>query len=556
MIGFVKKNKLIFSILLLLFGIKILSNWLLLAENGDTYDFFKIAYFFQNYNLDYASKRMPLLPLLLTPFPSHYFVAIGRVWINIFYFLTVVLAYKYFYSLVSNKVIRLKSNKEISKEFISFLFAAVIATNILIFENSYYILADTIFLFFNVLYLYMIRKDGLDKPFLLALISALAFYTRPEGMILFLITGLLYLIALIKNKANVKSERLKVKQILLQAIIYGVIGLVLIAPYFLRNYYYYNSFFYSGYLEDEAGFLFDKVTIMQRFSNFLYAVGGVWLLPTLYILFKSWDNKFRISNLGFRILNVDLHKSFLPEALVFIVYSLALFIWGPYPRLYTIPTFLALTLVYYLLANIQKIKIKWQDIIIVAILTSVSILFYVYAVQFLDQTDYGYRKVGKAAAIILSLPMILYFYLYHIQKISKKTLIVLFTVTLILINLVIFVDKFRITRYKYYTIKQATLDYIEQYSKEGNLGYDSLSDVETWYLRDFNGTYDFIKTGLPMSTWAKENNIKYLISTEEGNFNDKIADFGKLDENNSTVVKRYKSPFFPGETILIRIDKY
>lgn len=570
MLGQIKKYKLIVLLVLLLFGVKLAINSLLLAENGDTYDFFKIAYFLQQFNLDYASKRMPFLPLLLTPFPSQYFVEVGRFWINIFYFLTVVFSYKYFY-LLSDKSKFLKSKvfKVKFRNFYSLCFSLVIATNILIFENSFYILADTIFLFFNVLYLYSIKKYGLNKPIIIAVISALAFYTRPEGAILFVITGVLYCLKII-SKTTLPDSKFTIfnfqfsKQTSINALLFVVLGLILIAPYFLRNYYYYDSFFYSGYLEDEAGFLFDSATIMLRFSNFLYAVGGIWLLPTLYILFRSWDNKKfgrcevptyreKLEVGSFKLIK----NNFTPEILVFLLYSFTLFIWGPYPRLYTIPTFLTLTMVYYLLASISKIKVRWFDVASVVVLTCVSIMFYVYTVQFLDQTDYGYRKVGKALAIVLSLPMIGYFYLYTLSKISKKTLLILFTVTLVVINLFIFVDKFRITRYKYYTIKQATLFAIQPgVSLENNVYYSSGSGLETWYLKDFEQRY-FYKGSTDSQTFinnAKQNNVKLYITTEEMGYKDNLSNIS-TEKVSGKVIKVFKSPFFPGETKVIELSK-
>lgn len=570
MIDLVKKHKLIIIIFVVLFTLKLVSNWLLLAENGDTYDFFKIAYFLQNYNLDYASKRMPFLPILLAPFPFKYFVTVGRIWINIFYFFTLIFSYKYFY---------LISNKQVNQKFVSILFALVIATNILIFENSFYILADTIFLFFNIYYLYLIKKHGLNKPFLLALIATLAFYTRPEGAVLFVITLVLYCIKILSEVIKKVSYPLPLsvtttnstiynlkffKKIFLNTTVFGFVGLVLIAPYFLRNYYYYGSIFYSGYFKDEAGFLFDKVTLMLRISNFLYAVGGVWLLPTLYILFKSWGaehkiwhNKvFKISSLGFKVCVGRLNKfKFLPEILVFLAYSLILFIWGPYPRLYTIPTFLILTLTYYLLTSVKKLSIKWFDVFVVLILIGVSTLFYLYIVQFLNQTDFGYRKIGKATAVVFSLPVIMYFYLYSIKKISKKSLITVFTASVILINMFIFIDKFRITRYKYYTIKQAILFATQPKFLGSNIYYSSGSGLETWYLKDFDQRY-FYKGSIEPQTFineATENNVTLYITTEEMGYKDNLSNVS-TKKVSGKIIKIYKSPFFPGETKVIRLS--
>ncbi|PIR43584.1 hypothetical protein COV24_02045 [candidate division WWE3 bacterium CG10_big_fil_rev_8_21_14_0_10_32_10] len=536
--NFKEHNSYLYIILIaiILFGTKLVLNNLLLAENGDTYDFFKVGYFIKHGNWDYTSKRMPLLPIFLSFFNPEYFVNAGRVIINTFYFLSVFVFYKY-----SNIILKEKVGNTI-KEIItsnSFLVTLIFAFNLVIFENSFYILADTPFLFFNILFLYVFRKyESFNKAsqdvqdILLALIAGLSFYTRPEGLLLFVAYGTYLLI----NK--------KIKQLLK----FGILGFILITPYFIRNILIYNKILYSGYLSDEAGFIFNIQTILLRISNFFFGIGGIWLIPVLYVLFAiTRKNKgFSIKKYGVDSLNI--------ETLLFVFYSLVLLAWGPYVRLYTIPISLIIIFAFLKIKEINMSTVSKSNWLIASFLVLSSILFYIIVLQKYDQTDLGYRKIGKIMSLLLSFPVIFAFYFFSINKLSKKYFLIVFSILIIIINIVVFTEKFIITRYKYSTLKKATEYYMENYKNNGNLGYDSGSDVETWYTRDFEKKNNYLKSGEDFFKWAKNRNIKYIVTTQEMGHNDKFIDYIKWNELKHKVLKEYQSPFFYGKTKLIEIE--
>jgi hypothetical protein len=522
---FIKTHKYLFLLVILLFVAKLYINSFLLAENGDTYDFFKIAYFLQNFNLDYQSKRMLFLPFLMAPFPSDYFVSIGRVWINLFYVCSVAIFYFYIKNVLGSK----KDN------LVSVCATLVFAFNIIIFENSFYILADSIFLFFNLLYLYVLKTKGLKSYKTLAFITVLAFYTRPEGLILGFITFVLYTAKSINNK---KVET--------GFIFYCLISGLLVLPYFLRNLYFYDSFFYSGYLSDKAGFLFSWDLIVRRASNFVFGTGGIWLLPTLTLIV---DNK----NLE------ELIYKNIPELLVFSVYSVVLLLWGPYSRLYSVPVTILIITTFLLTSTYKPKKPSFKRIFVAtAIFVSLS-AFYFYTVQIIDSTDFGFRKVGKGASLLFSGFIFFLVVVYTLQKLTFKKFIVAFTFLIVVLNLAVFFDRFIVTRYKYYTIKQAVEYYLDNYKDEGKLAYDSDSGVETWFLKDWRGDFDYLKVHEPFNIWAEKNNVVFAISTQEGGFNDKFMDvafIGREESVNSSIIKEFKSPLFFGSTKLIKLENY
>ena len=92
----------IFFSILSLFILKINLNSFLLAENGDTYDFFRVAYEFKQENFLVESKRMPLFASILSLVSEENFVIWGRIVNNLFYFLSI-----YFVFLLVREIFKL-----------------------------------------------------------------------------------------------------------------------------------------------------------------------------------------------------------------------------------------------------------------------------------------------------------------------------------------------------------------------------------------------------------------------------------------------------------------
>ena len=516
----IKKRAIVATVIItIIFFIKLIINQLLLAENGDTYDFFKIAYYLQQANFNYHSKRHILLPILLTPFPPENFVFFGRIIINVFYFLSVFVFYEIVKKLLNN-------------QFTAILATLTFAFNYIIFENSFYILADSLFLFLNLSYIYIYKKNNHQKPLYLSIVSALAFYTRPEGAILVLVTVILYAKNFYKNNLLTNFKLLKnigfLKYLLSLAI--------LLLPHFLRNFIYYKNPFHSGYFSDPAGFIFDKASFLLRISNLFFGHGGFWLIPVIVLFFNF--NKLKHLKL---------------EILLLFLYLVALFLWGPYIRLYTIPIGLLIFITFALLNTAPKIN--QQKIFIAFFITLILAIFYLYIVQIYNYRDLGFSKLGKALCLLGSIIIVILSYFIYYKNKFNKYLLLITTTLIIFLNLGLFVDKFYITRHKYSTIKQAVQYYLQVKDNGENLSYSNESGVESWYLKDFTKRY-YYGGNTNLSTYLKTNNIKYFITTDEMGYKD---NFSKLNLNNIekfTIVKKYKSPFFPGSTKLVKIIDY
>ncbi len=136
-----RDNKKIFKVIIListvvlLFIGKIQFNNLLKAENGDTYSFFKIAYFMETGTYIESAKRLPLLPLLLTLGEPDNYVQTGRLIISLFYFASIFVFYLFVKNFLTSKT--------------AILATITFALNLIILDNSIYIMSDPLFLFFS-----------------------------------------------------------------------------------------------------------------------------------------------------------------------------------------------------------------------------------------------------------------------------------------------------------------------------------------------------------------------------------------------------------------------
>ena len=161
----------IFFSILSLFIFKIYLNSFLLAENGDTYDFFRVAYEFKQGNFLVESKRMPLFTSILSVVPEDSFIIWGRLLNNLFYFLSIFFVY-----LLIREIFKLEFK-------ISLLYSTMFALFYPILDNSFFIMADTLFLLLTLVFLYFAVKN--KSIYLTTIISIFAFYTRFEGFICF-----------------------------------------------------------------------------------------------------------------------------------------------------------------------------------------------------------------------------------------------------------------------------------------------------------------------------------------------------------------------------------
>ena len=107
-------------------------------------------------------------------------------------------------------------------------------------------------------------------------------------------------------------------------------------------------------------------------------------------------------------------------------------------------------------------------------------------------------------------------------KIPHKKFIFIISSLIVLLNLIVFFDKFRYTRYKYYSIKNCIQAYVNLNSKE-KLAYASLSGLEEWYLRDEKKQYQYLGSIRSFDNWRTQNNVNYIITTFESGHKDNLG---------------------------------
>jgi hypothetical protein len=495
---------LITLIFLFLFTLKIYLNNFLMAENGDTYDFFRISYELSNGNFLYESKRLPLYSLLLVPFDYTDFVFYGRIINNLIYFLSVV----FFYKLISLKF-KLAMYEKI-------LFTSIFAFNFVIFDNSFFILSDSLLLLFAVIFFYGYEKNY--SSYFLAFIASLAFYTRFEGVLL--IVGLLVLIFF-------QKKYLEIFKI-------SIFFILLSLPLFLRI--YLTSLTEASYLSDQAGFILSSKNVLKAFGSLFFATGGFWLL-SVYLIDKANQDFIKAPRLLVKYISSNLYE------ILFILFSLLLILWGFYIRLYSVPIMLSILYFIKFIKSDYQFKKIW--------LVLMSILFFIYNVQFLDHFDLGFYKYSKIVSILLSL-LIVGILIY--KKIDKKFKIIAVSILIIIINLFIFFEKFFATNYKYYTLVQAS-EYALQNDLK-NVAYFDESGVQKWYFKDFDERYKYFVNNESLSNWLKINNIEYIMITEEMGY--QIDSINKIKKNikNLEIVNNFESSYIGGKTTIYKLKDH
>jgi hypothetical protein len=475
-----------------------------MAENGDTYDFFKISYELSQGNFLYESKRLPLYSLLLIPFNPDHYVFYGRIINNLIYFLSVF----FFYKLISFKF-KLEIYEKI---FFTFIFAF----NFVIFDNSFFILSDSLLLLFGVIFLYGYEKNF--SVYFLTIVSSLAFYTRFEGVLL--IIGLLVL----------KFFQKKYLEIFKISIFFTVLSI----PLLFRI--YFTSLTEASYLSDQAGFILSSKNLLKAFGSLFFATGGFWLL-SVYLLDKANHNLLKNPKKLVNYLTTNLYE------IIFILFSLLLILWGFYIRLYSIPIMLSIIYFIKFLKSDYEFRNKW--------LILLPIVFFIYNVQFLDHFDLGFYKFSKIVSILFSF-LILGILLY--KKINKRKKIIAVSILIIFVNLFIFFEKFFATNYKYYTIVQASKYVIE--NNLNNVAYFDDSGVQKWYLNDFTGKFNYYTKDESLSNWLEKNQINYLMISDEMGYKMGQINSAKKDIERLEIIADFNSNFIGGRTVIYKLVNF
>jgi hypothetical protein len=473
-----------------------------MAENGDTYDFFKISYELQQGNFFYDSKRLPLYSLLLTPFSSDYFIFYGRIINNLLYFLAVF----FFYKIISFKF-KLEN-------FEKYLFTLIFALNFIVFDNSFYILSDTLFLFLIVLFFYFYEK-GYNWIYLL-LISVLSIYTRFEGLLLLFTLLFIYFF----NKEFKKFFKNM------------LVAFVLLIPLFLKSYYSINTG--GSYLNDEVGFILRYQNVLKALGSLFFATGGFWLFTLVLNDFKS----------NFKDLSKKLKNNILnPYLIFFLTFSVLIVLWGFFIRLYSPIVFISLIYFIYLYKRGISFKLNY-------LIFFLCFLFYIYNLQFLDHFDLAYFKFSKTVSIFLSILVLIF--LFYKKSFKFKYLIIFLGI--IFLNLTIFIEKFIYSREKYYTIVQASEFSLKNNFK--NVAYFDESGVQGWYFKDFKGNFQYFQRNISLEKWLERNKIEYIMITDEMGYQITPINNLKSEIKQLELVVTFKSSYFGGKTSIYKLNEH
>lgn len=494
-----KKYFFIGIFVLFFFIIKISINNLLLAENGDTYDFFRIAYEFRQDNYLVESKRMPLFPFFLSLTSPVNFVIWGRVLNNLLYFGLFIIVFK-----IVKSIFKISNKQAV---FYTLLFGSFYP----VLDNSFFIMSDTLFLLLVLIFFYLnIRNQGLVW---ILIVATVAFYTRFEGILLF---GAV----LFSQILNKKFKELPITLL---------VTFLSVFPYFAKNYIVYGNFLKVGYLEDSSGFILNFKNLLKATGTFFFLTGGFYFLPILLIRLKEFK-KINLKNASF---------------ISFLLFSFLLIFWGFYIRLYTVPLFFMFLVVIYGLENYSEVVTN--KLVSYLFLIIGSSLFYLYQVQILDHLDLGENKYSKFFAILLSFTILICYFFY--KKITQaKYLIILL---IIMLNLSLFVFKFVDTREKYFTLVQAS-----EFTIKNNLrvGYAEESGVSKWYLKDFDRKLNFLESNQTFEDWVKTNQIEYFIYTEELGFQDKKIKSKISEIKGYEKIAEFSSNFSGGKSVIFKIQ--
>lgn len=489
------KNYLVIIFLTIFLSLKFYLNSFLMAENGDTYDFFRVAYEFKQGNYLVESKRMPLFPLILSVFEDSNFIFMGRVLISVLYLLSLVLVYKIIRNLFTLNNLQ------------SIIYTAVFGSFYLVLDNSFFIVSDTLFLFLVLffIFLYLTNKN----IYLVSLLGFLAFYTRFEGILLILS---LLLIQIINKKY--------------QEVFYLILlSSLLLTPFLYKNLLVNGSFFKLGYLEDSAGFILNFTNISKAFGTMIFLTGGFWFLPVVLDRLK------------------ELRKIKFPSiiSILFILFTGLLVSWGFYIRLYSVPLFVCFLGFIYFLENYKKPSRLFL------FYCFISFGLWIFIAQYLNHIDLGETKLSKFVAVIASITIFYLYFNFDNFKSAKKLIFCM----IIFLNISLFVTKFIETREKYFTLVQASKYSLQNFP--GNVGFADESGVLKWYLKDFKQKKNFLSSNQNFENWAASENIKYFVYTEEMGFQDKKLKPYLEKIKGSDKVVEFKSNFAGGKTTIYKL---
>lgn len=484
------------------------------AEWGDSYDFLRIAEHltYGQYPLD--AKRLPIFPLLIAvgmPFMD------AVIWAKI----VVLLASAGCLFLTYKLTKRLFPN--LSESLLLVTCFLLLFSPIFLYW-SFRVVAEPVFAFwvllaFNLYYTnWHESRREFTRMISLGAVSGLAAMTRYEGFLLFGAIGLGLLIGKIRKVSGVRrvGEFLKkgklaavgcqLSAVLCPIILYSLFFILIISPWFIRNYLAFGKIFHTPYTSDPAGFIKGAYYRWQWLFYTLFMFGFPFGFYAL--LCGLWEKRQR----WFRYLPLYL----------FISSSLLLFfVWYPRARfyLYLIPLFLPFVVV-----GLQKISNfgNWKHSLVVL----APLILYFVGVWKFHFYFLGPGKVVKAtvlgvgllAGLVILIPLAkLAREKAGLLKIpqslalgNRQRLVSLALVSEIAVSFGVISNH----RLIYSSVYQATHDPLIAAKK---VAYYDETGVTAWYLRKNGVYYDQDLSTAEQLDWLTDRQVNYVLWTNEHN---------------------------------------
>ena len=479
---------------LLFFGFfvaaKVVFFYLTPAEWGDSYRFIRAGEYLSRFSYPLDEKRLPFFPLILS---VAFFIRVDPVWWG--RFLVLILSILCLILTFKLGVVFFKNPKA------GFMGMLLTAFSPVFFYWTGKIYAEALFATLTLLtFLVFFEYKGKYKNFLLGIFCGLSFMTRFEGFLLLLAVFLGFL----------AGKKLKEAMPFLGSFI------LISAPYFIFRFLSSGNFSSSYFLEPSQ-FPFNLEAVLYFLASLVFLFG--------FIPFIGFSSIKKI---------VDKKKVFFHLPIfVFVGLEVMLaFIWqAAIPRLFVpIIPFVALGLVQ-IVSTAPKISFK--DALLYVIMWGLFLFGRFYL-------RLPFLVIGKGVAIPLFLSVFYVLLLFF----RRKSYLYLLVFAGVFSSL--FIAYFFKSVYK--TVYQASM--FVQALEEGKIAYSDESGVTAWYLRGVKGVFydgDFSNAG--EYKWLLDNNIFYIIDTNEHNEGSKLEVFRDENyKNKFEVVRKFKARVGTAET--------
>ncbi len=463
-----------------------------IAESGDSYDFLRIAEAITQGRYPLDAKRLPVFPALIAVgLPIFEAVFWAKIVAFVFSLGCLVLTIK-----LAEKILP-QALTDLDLLFLGFLllfcpvilywWIRVVAAPVF----AFFVLAG-----FNLFYtVVQARHASQLRIALLGLVSGLAAMTRYEGFLLFGAIGLGLLIEKLISLSKPIKVGAVIKKVLPPLLLYSFFFLLIISPWFIRNYINFGSLMYSSYSEDPAGFMSDFYTRMQWLYYALFMFGfpfGIWaMVRAVYARRGS-------------------ARAYTP-LFAFCLLSLALFfVWGPRARFYSYLVPLLLPFVVFGVKRIAECNRVFDAFVFLTLLVIYFLGVWKFRFYFL-----GAGKICKMSALLLAGSAVgaelLKIFTPKWQKYSYYVLVVL----ALLIQAVTSFGIIKNNRLIYASVYKAVHDPVLE--QANTVAFYDETGVSHWYLRNNGIYYEQSLTPQEQFEWLIENNVDYILWTNEHN---------------------------------------